>query len=84
MYHNLWNIGKAMSHYFSDCSSDQGTFKKAKWQLGSKCPSTYSTLKASIASQILTTTGAFVGEENPVAIGSLAPELPFEFERLPY
>jgi hypothetical protein len=57
MYYNLWNIRKATSHYFSDCSSDQGTFKKAKWQLGSKCPSSYSTLKASIASQILTTTG---------------------------
>ena len=57
MYYNLWNIRKATSHYFSDCSSDQGTYKKAKWQLGSKCPSSYSTLKASIASQILTTTG---------------------------
>jgi hypothetical protein len=31
---------------------------KAKWQLSSKCPSSYSTLKTSIASQILTTTGA--------------------------
>jgi hypothetical protein len=39
-------------------NSDQGTFKKAKWQLGSECPSSYSTLKPSIASQILTTTGA--------------------------
>jgi len=29
-------------------------FKKAKKQLNSKCPSTYSILKASIASQILT------------------------------
>jgi hypothetical protein len=46
-----------MSHYFSDCSSDQETFKKANWQLGSNRPSSYSTLKASLASQILTTTG---------------------------
>ena len=33
---------------------------KAKWQLSSKCPSSYSTLKTSIASQILTTTGATI------------------------
>jgi hypothetical protein len=57
MYYNLWNIRKTMSHYFMDCSSDQGTFKKAKWQLGFKCPSSCSTLKASVASKILTTTG---------------------------
>jgi hypothetical protein len=29
MHYNLWNIRKATSHYFSDSSSDQGTFKKA-------------------------------------------------------
>jgi hypothetical protein len=57
MYCNLWNIRKVTSHYFSDCSSDQGTFKKAKWQLCSKCPSSYSTLKTSIASRILTSAG---------------------------
>ena len=51
---------KATSHYFSDCSSDQGTFKKAKWQLDSKCPSSHSTLKRSFASRILTTTGATI------------------------
>ena len=45
MYYNLWNIGKAASHYSPDCSSDQGTFKKAKWQSGFKCPSSHSTLK---------------------------------------
>ena len=49
-----------MSNYFSDCSSDQRTIKKAKWQLGSKCPSSYGTLKASITSQILITTGGGV------------------------
>jgi hypothetical protein len=47
-------------HYFSDCSLDQGIFKKVKWQLGSKCPSRYSTLKTSIASRILTPTGGRV------------------------
>lgn len=46
-----------MSDYFSDCSSDHGTFKKVKRHLGSKCPSSYCTLKASIASQVLTSTG---------------------------
>jgi hypothetical protein len=44
------------SHYFSDCSLDQGTFRKVKWQLGSKCPSSYSILTTSIATRILTTT----------------------------
>ncbi len=57
MYYNLWNIRKARSHYFSDCSPGQGTFDEGRWQLAFKCPSSYSTLKASIASQILTTTG---------------------------
>jgi len=60
MYYNSWNIRKATSHCFLDCSSDQGTIMKAKWQLSSKCPSSYSTLKTSIASQILTTTGATI------------------------
>jgi hypothetical protein len=54
---NVWNIRKVTSHYFSDCFPDQGTFKKANWQLGSKCSSSYSTLKTSIASRILTPTG---------------------------
>ena len=36
-----------------------GNIQKQKWQLGYKCPSSYSTLKAGIASQILTTTGGF-------------------------
>jgi len=58
VYCNLWNTRKVTSHSFSDCSSDQGTFKKAKWQLGPNCPSSYSTLKTSIASRILTPTGA--------------------------
>jgi hypothetical protein len=31
--------------------------KEVKWELGSKCPSSYSTLKASIKLQILITTG---------------------------
>jgi hypothetical protein len=57
MYYNLWNIRKATSGYSLYCSSDQGTFKKAKWKLGSRCPSSHSTLKTSIASRILTTTG---------------------------
>ena len=35
----------------------KGIFKGAKWHLGSRCPSSYSILKASIASRILTTTG---------------------------
>jgi hypothetical protein len=52
------SLDPALDHYFSDCSSDQGTLQKAKWQLGSKCPSSYSTLKPSIASRILTPTGA--------------------------
>ena len=70
MYNNLWNIGKAMSHYFSDCSSDQGTSKKAKWHLGSECPLSYSTLKASTVSRILTTTGALLdGSPWPVFEG---------------
>jgi len=57
MYDNSWNICKATSHCFLDCSSDQGTIIKAKWQLSSKCPSSYSTLNTSIASRIRTTTG---------------------------
>ena len=57
MYYNLWNIPKATSHYFSIYFSDQETFKKGSWQLGSECPSSYGTLKASIALQILTNTG---------------------------
>jgi hypothetical protein len=48
MYYNLWNIRKATSHYSSDCFSDQGTFKEAKWHLASKCPSSYSTLKPAL------------------------------------
>jgi hypothetical protein len=55
--YNSWNICKATSHCFLDCSLDQGTIIKAKWQLSSKCPSSYSTLKTSIASRIRTTTG---------------------------
>ena len=57
MYYKLWNIRKLTSHYFSDCSLNHGTFKKAKWQLGSKCSSSYSTLKTSIALRIQTPTG---------------------------
>jgi len=45
------------SHCFSDYSLDQGIFKRVKW-LGLKCPSSYSTLETSIASRILTHTGA--------------------------
>jgi hypothetical protein len=37
-------------------SGNLGTFKKAKWQLGSECPSNYSTFTVSIASQSLITT----------------------------
>jgi len=58
IYYKLWNIRKITSHDFLHCSIDQGTFKKARWQLSSKCPSSYSTLEPSIASPILTTTGA--------------------------
>jgi len=29
-YYNLWKIRKAARYYFSDCSSNQGTFKQAK------------------------------------------------------
>jgi hypothetical protein len=36
-----------------------GNIQKQKWQLGYKCPSSYSTLKAGIASQILIATGGF-------------------------
>jgi len=36
----------------ADCSLDQGTLKKAKWQLFSKCRSSYSKLKTSIALRI--------------------------------
>jgi hypothetical protein len=57
MYYSLWNIRKVTSHSYSDCSSDQGTLKEAIWQLGSEYPSSYGILKASIASQTLTTTG---------------------------
>ena len=57
IYYNLQNIRNLTSHYFSDCSLDQGTFQKAKWQLGSKCSSSYSTLKISTASRIRTPTG---------------------------
>jgi len=39
MYCNLWNIRKVTSHYFSDCFFDQRIFRKGKWLLGSKCPS---------------------------------------------
>jgi hypothetical protein len=60
MYFNLWNIHKTMSYYFQIVPSDQGTFKKAKWQSGSKCSSSYSTLKASIASPILIITGGSI------------------------
>jgi len=78
MYYNLWNIRKLTSHYFSDCSLDQGTFKKAKWQLGSKCSSSYSTLKASIASRIQTPTGArvtagYVSREGRVLVPKTLP-----------
>ena len=57
-YYNSRNARKATSQYFLDCSSGQGTIIKVKWQLSSKCPSSYSTLKTSIASRIPTTTGA--------------------------
>jgi len=71
MYCNLWNIHKVTSHYFSDCSLDQGTFKKQTGsyplnvprvmvhgsQLASECPSNYSTLQTSSASRNLTPTG---------------------------
>jgi len=63
MYYNSWNIRKATSHCFLDCSSDQGTIIKAKWPLSSKCPSSYSTLNTSIASRILIITGE--GESSP-------------------
>jgi hypothetical protein len=43
MYCNLWNIRNLTSHYVLDCSLNQGTFIKAKWHLGSKCSSSYST-----------------------------------------
>ena len=58
MYYNLWNICKVTSHCFSDCSLDQGTFKLTKWQLRSKCPSSYSTLKVSMRYK-LTTAGVY-------------------------
>jgi hypothetical protein len=50
MYWNIWKIHKVTSHCFSDCSLDQGTFRNAEWQLGSKFTSSHSTLKTSIAS----------------------------------
>jgi hypothetical protein len=53
---SLWRLSNVTSHYSSDCSLNLGTVRRAKWQLGSKCPSSYSTLKGSIGSQILTTT----------------------------
>jgi hypothetical protein len=33
MYCNLWNICEMMRHYFSDCSLDQGTFKKVRLKM---------------------------------------------------
>ncbi len=57
MYCKLWNIPNVTSHYFLDCSLDQGKLKKVKWQLGSKCRSSHSILKTSIASRSLTPTG---------------------------
>jgi hypothetical protein len=42
---------------FQIVPQDQGIFKKAKWQFSSKWPSSYSILRISIASRILTTTG---------------------------
>jgi hypothetical protein len=69
MYYNSWNICKATSHCFLDYSSDQGTIIKAKWQLSSICPSSYSTLQTSIASRIRTTTGAVV-HSNPRQMSS--------------
>ena len=59
MYSNSRNVCKATSQYFLDCSSGQGTIIKAKWQLSSKCPSSYSTLKTSTASRIQTPTGGW-------------------------
>jgi hypothetical protein len=61
MYCNLWNIREVRDHYFSDYSLDQGIFKKSKGQLDSKCPSSYSILKTSIASRIRSTTGRLLG-----------------------
>jgi hypothetical protein len=76
MYYNLWNIRKVTSHSFSDCSSDQGTLKAAKWQLGSECPTSYGILKAGIASQILTTTDGTMssrpkGKEESVSLSTV-------------
>jgi hypothetical protein len=46
-----------MRHCFLNFSSNQGTFRKAKWQSASKCPLSHGTLKTRIASRILTPTG---------------------------
>jgi hypothetical protein len=37
-------LGQERSHYFSDCSSGQGTFNKGRWQLAFKCPSSHRTM----------------------------------------
>jgi hypothetical protein len=38
MYHNLWNIRKATSHYFLDCSSYLGTFVNPWCMRASRVP----------------------------------------------
>jgi len=64
------------SHYFSDCSSDQGTFKKAKRQSGSKCSSDNSTLKTSFVSRILTPTGVRSFGLRPPWLGETLAAIP--------
>ena len=45
-----------IKRYFSDCSSDQGTFRIQNGSQALECSINYSTLKASIALRILATT----------------------------
>ncbi len=63
-----------MNHCLSDCPPDQGTFKKAKWQLGSKCLSSYSTLETNVASRILATTGG-TGNQFSVPVWRICHEV---------
>ena len=56
-YHNSWDVDRSGSQYSLNCSSGQGIIKKVKLKSGIVFAVSYGTLEASIASQILTTTG---------------------------
>ena len=68
-YCNLWNICEVMRHYFSDCSLDQGTFKKQKGSWALNVPRIIIHWKGN-APRILTTIG-----KGEVDSGSHRPEI---------